>query len=100
MSLRALTGSSTTFQMWGDLGVSPPDTVVSHGSHHQLHDQRLGRGLTPLGIATHTVCIFTGDLELVVQSTSHVQLCDPMDCSMPAFSDLHYLPEFAQIHVH
>ena len=86
--------------MWGDLGVSPPDTVVSHGSHHQLHDQRLGRGLTPLGIATHTVCIFTGDLELVVQSTSHVQLCDPMDCSMPAFSDLHYLPEFAQIHVH
>ena len=27
-------------------------------------------------------------------------LCYPMDCSMPGFSVLHYLPEFAQTHVH
>ena len=27
-------------------------------------------------------------------------LCDPMDCSKPGSSVLHYLPEFAQIHVH
>ena len=27
-------------------------------------------------------------------------LCDPMDCSTPAFRSLHYLPEFAQTHVH
>ena len=27
-------------------------------------------------------------------------LCDPMDCSMPGFPVLHYLPEFTQIHVH
>ena len=26
--------------------------------------------------------------------------CDPMDCSMPGFPVLHYLPEFAQTHVH
>ena len=26
-------------------------------------------------------------------------LCDPMDCSTPGFPVLHYLPEFAQIHV-
>ena len=26
--------------------------------------------------------------------------CDPMDCSMPGFRVLHYLPEFAQTHVH
>ena len=26
--------------------------------------------------------------------------CDPMDCSMPGSSVLHYLPEFAQIQVH
>ena len=26
--------------------------------------------------------------------------CDPMDCSMPGFPILHYLPEFAQTHVH
>ena len=27
-------------------------------------------------------------------------LCDSMDCSMPGFPDLHYLPEFAQTRVH
>ena len=27
-------------------------------------------------------------------------LCDPMDCSMPGFPVLHYLPELAQTHVH
>ena len=27
-------------------------------------------------------------------------LCDPVDCSTPAFPVLHYLLEFAQIHVH
>ena len=33
----------------------------------------------------------------VVQS--YPTLCDPMDCSMAGFPVLHYLPEFAQIHV-
>ena len=28
---------------------------------------------------------------------SCLTLCDPMDCSMPGFTILHYLPEFAQI---
>ena len=27
-------------------------------------------------------------------------LRDPMDCNVPGSSVLHYLPEFAQIHVH
>ena len=27
-------------------------------------------------------------------------LCNAMDCSMPGFPVLHYLPDFAQIHVH
>ena len=27
-------------------------------------------------------------------------LCNSMDCSTPGFSVLHYLPEFAQVHVH
>ena len=27
-------------------------------------------------------------------------LCEPMDCSMPGFPVLHYLPESAQTHVH
>ena len=27
-------------------------------------------------------------------------LCDPMDCNMPGFPILHYLPEFGQTHIH
>ena len=37
---------------------------------------------------------------VVVQSLSCVWLHDPMDCSMPGFPVLHYLPELAQTHVH
>ena len=37
---------------------------------------------------------------VVVELLSYVQLCDPMDCSMPGFPGLHYLLEFAQIHIH
>ena len=35
-----------------------------------------------------------------IQSLSHVQLCDPMDCSRPGFPVLHQLRELAQTHVH
>ena len=35
-----------------------------------------------------------------VQSLSRVQLCDPMDCSMPGFPVHHQLPEPTQTHVH
>ena len=31
---------------------------------------------------------------------SCLNLCDPMDCSMPGFPVLHHLLEFAQTHVH
>ena len=31
---------------------------------------------------------------------SRPTLCNPMDCSTPGFPILHYLPEFAQTHVH
>ena len=36
----------------------------------------------------------------IVQLLSHVQLCDPVDCSRPDFPVHHHLPELAQIHVH
>ena len=36
----------------------------------------------------------------LVQSPSHVWLCDFMDCSRPGFCVLYYLPFFSQIHVH
>ena len=28
------------------------------------------------------------------------RICDLVDCSTPGFPVLHYLPEFAQIHIH
>ena len=36
----------------------------------------------------------------VTQSLGLVGLCSSMDCSKPGFPVLHYLPEFAQTHVH
>ena len=42
----------------------------------------------------------TNCVQLAVQLLSRVQLCDPMDCSMPGSSLLQYLTEFAQTHVH
>ena len=41
-----------------------------------------------------------GVIVVTVQSLSHIRLCDPMDCNTPGFPVLHYLPEFAQTHVH
>ena len=37
---------------------------------------------------------------VVVQLLSCLTLCDPVDCSTPDFPVLHYLPEFAETHVH
>ena len=36
----------------------------------------------------------------VVVAQLCLTLCDPMDCRMPGFPVLHYLPEFVQTHVH
>jgi len=36
----------------------------------------------------------------IVQLLSHIQLCNPMDCSTPGFPVLYYLQDFAQIPVH
>ena len=48
-------------------------------------------------IHTHTHRYF-----VVAQLLSHVQptLCNPMDCNKAGYPALHYLPEFAQTHVH
>ena len=41
----------------------------------------------------HSCCQFSSVAQLCPT------LCDPMDCSMPGLPVLHYLPEFAQIHI-
>ena len=45
------------------------------------------------GIYKHTKCFSS------VQSLSRVQLCDPMNCSMPGLPVHHQLLEFSQTHV-
>ena len=45
------------------------------------------------GIDIHTVCCCS-------VTKSCLTLCNPMDCSMPGFPVLHYLPELAQTHIH
>ena len=50
---------------------------------------------------THLICISPPNSPfVVVQSLSHVQLCDPTDCNTPGYPVLHHLSEFAQTHVH
>ena len=38
--------------------------------------------------------------EATQQQQLCLTVCNPMDCSTPGSTVLHYLPEFAQIHVH
>ena len=50
--------------------------------------------IVPSDLNWHFCCCFCS----VAQPC--LTLCDPMDCTMPGFSVLHYFPEFAQTHVH
>ena len=51
-----------------------------------------------------SVLYWTGQCPKAACCSSVTQLCptrcDPRHCSMPGFTVLHYLPEFAQTHVH
>ena len=48
----------------------------------------------------HLPHLWEARLKIVVQSPSHVQLSDHMNCSTPALPVLHYLLQFVQTHVH
>ena len=51
-------------------------------------------------MTTVTSNFFSRDLFVVVQSLSHIWLCNPMDCSMPGFLVLHHLLDLAKTHVY
>ena len=57
---------------------------------HELHQLRYSN-LCFLTLSVVVHCCSVGK--------SYLTLCDPVDCSMPGFS-VHYLPDFAQTHVH
>ena len=57
-------------------------------------------GIKPASLTSPALA---GMFFVVVQSLSQkikICLCDPKDCNTPGFPVLHYLPEFAQTHVH
>ena len=56
---------------------------------------RNSRTWKDLGINCHTMYSITCSVAQLYQT-----LCNPMDCSTSGFPVLHYLPEFAQAHVH
>ena len=71
--------------------------LPSANSHASMRASRGGLatwrwgGADQGGVSLHSI--------IIVLSLRCVQLCDPMDCSTPGFPVLHYLLEFAQIHV-
>ena len=69
--------------------------------------QLLGLHLLPLIFSVHIplplACLGPGRAcshRCCSLTQSCLTLCDPMDCSTPGFPVLHYLPEFAETHVH
>ena len=104
--------------MWcyclGPLGLSPPGDALKHCAECDS-DLSLW-GVRSLGVNTTFIiqCVSVASLTcswvfntwrcLLPQFSSVTQscptLCDAMDCSMPGFPILHYLPEFAKTHVH
>ena len=58
------------------------------------------RGQTPSETPAESFLAFSWLMVVVVILKSYLTLCNPMDCSTPSSPVLHYLPEFAQTHVH
>ena len=54
----------------------------------------------PFECDSHCQMLCASKKPLSVQSLSFAQLCDPMDCSTPAFPVHHQLLKLAQTHVH
>ena len=88
---RALSRGNLVFQRpdrWSQkwaTGVSTGEGVGKKWTLASMADERINQ---------YTFCCFCSVTQLCLT------LCDPMDCSMPGFPVLHYLPELAQAHVH
>ena len=57
-------------------------------------------GIIPLFLMAEQYSFIYIYIYVVIQSLSHVQLCNLLDCRTPGFPVLHCLPEFARTHVH
>ena len=57
-------------------------------------------GMQVSGLTEFIAFICTSDCYFCSVPQSRPILCDPIDFRRPGFSVLHYIPEFAQTHVH
>ena len=73
---------------------SPPGSSV----HGIFQARVLEWGAIAFSKACSMCCIT--DITTLVRSLSCLNLWNPMNCNMPGFPVLHYLPEFVQTHVH
>ena len=81
------------------LDLSIPERVYDHAGSFPYLPPQLKHQLTD----SKDVCILApSSVPGIWCSVTQLclTLCDPLDCSTPGFSVLHYLPEFAQTHVH
>ena len=79
--------------------LSIPERVYDHAGSFPYPPPQLKHQLTD----SKDVCILApSSVPGICCSVTQLclTLCDPLDCSTPGFSVLHYLPEFAQTHVH
>ena len=87
------TGSRTT-GCREPLIIKTPERQVSNKLGDKGISASLGRAVRAFHVCSQATIV------TAVQSLSHVQLCNSMNCSMPGFPVLHCLLEPAQIHVH
>ena len=71
-------------QVPGQLILDPPGSLV----------------YTPCSTLSHLLRSYVYCPPLLFSHSVVSKLCDPMDCRKPGFPVLHYLPEFAQTHLH
>ena len=91
---------------WQPTPVFSPGESQGRGSLVGCHlwGRRVGHNWSDLAAAAVMLGFAIQQHESVIcccsVAKSCLTLCDTMDCSTPGFSVLHYLQEFAQIHVH
>ena len=86
---------------WRIPGTGKPGGLPSMGLH------RVGHDWSDLAVASLVWCIclqhrepFRIRLPYCLVTKSCLILCDPMNCTMPGLPVFHYLPDFAETHVH
>ena len=78
------------------------DTCVSKRACRGPPEETVGLLVSGVdsGEAAQCSLHFRGAVVVVLPLSCVELFCDPMDCSTPGFSVLHYLPEFAETRVH